>query len=107
VRLIISILTGSRPVIPYTNLFKVNGFDDRQAPETRHSLVHGNVTKLEPRRVFFDHLDERRSAIGPGFVDFDYLIYALGATLPPPIDVWSAAPDLPVSLLPPRAVLSL
>lgn len=53
--------------------------------------IHGNVSSLSSHSVTFTRLssdDPDSPAGGVETVDFDYLIYSLGASLPSPVDVW-------------------
>lgn len=53
--------------------------------------VHGNVSSLSSHSVTFTRLssdDPGRPVGGTETVEFDYLIYSLGASLPSPVDVW-------------------
>lgn len=53
--------------------------------------IHGNVTSLSSHSVTFTRLssdDPDRPAGGIETIEFDYLIYSLGASLPSPVDVW-------------------
>ncbi|CAE6447076.1 unnamed protein product [Rhizoctonia solani] len=56
-----------------------------------HKIVHGTATKLEPNRVTYTPASYTPdSSNGNQTIEFDYLVYALGATLPGPIDFWGA-----------------
>lgn len=53
--------------------------------------VHGNVSSLSSHSVTFSRLSSSDPEVPAGQVetiDFDYLIYSLGASLPSPVDVW-------------------
>lgn len=105
--------------IPYTNIF--TSIDGVPAPEhaatAGHALIHGCLVRLDfaPKPVRPGALPygrgvatyrllqegaaccrskEAQSAAGRGeelSVRYDYLVYALGCNLPPPINVWSTA----------------
>lgn len=53
--------------------------------------VHGNVSSLSAHSVSFTRLssDDPKHPVGQiESIYFDYLVYALGASLPSPVDVW-------------------
>ena len=53
--------------------------------------IHGNVSSLDSRSVTFTRLSGHKpnQAVGEAeTIEFDYLVYALGASLPSPVDVW-------------------
>jgi NADH dehydrogenase FAD-containing subunit len=53
--------------------------------------VHGNVSSLSSHSVTFTRLSNSDPGHSVGqveTVEFDYLIYSLGASLPSPVDVW-------------------
>lgn len=53
--------------------------------------IHGNVSSLSSHSVTFTRLSSdgpERPAGGVETIDFDYMIYSLGASLPSPVDVW-------------------
>jgi NADH dehydrogenase FAD-containing subunit len=53
--------------------------------------IHGNVSSLDSHSVTFTRLSSEQAdhPIGEAeTIDFDYLVYALGASLPSPVDVW-------------------
>lgn len=53
--------------------------------------MHGTATKLEPNHVTYTPASyTHNSSNGNQTIEFDYLVYALGATLPGPIDFWGA-----------------
>lgn len=55
--------------------------------------IHGNVSSLSSHSVTYTRLssdDPDRPVGGVGSVEFDYMIYALGASLPSPVDVWGS-----------------
>ncbi|KAG8736087.1 hypothetical protein FRC11_002866, partial [Ceratobasidium sp. 423] len=62
----------------------------------RNRVVHGTATKLERNCVTFTPASyavmngEAPTTDGTRTIEFDYLIYALGARLPGPIDFWGA-----------------
>jgi len=94
----LAVLPGheQKAFIPYTKLFKPKSCPGDAPPtdvpesEGSHLFIHGNVTELESHRVHFKRLSP---GDGPeqSFVDFDYLVYALGSHLPAPINIWSAS----------------
>lgn len=95
--------------VPYTKAFEPRPGDTLTAPTglptppttpTAESIsladklrvwIHGNVSSLSSHSVTFTRLssdDPDRPAGGIETMDFDYLIYSLGASLPSPVDVW-------------------
>lgn len=53
--------------------------------------IHGNVSSLNSHSVTLTRLSTTDSDHPVGdteTIDFDYLVYALGASLPSPVDVW-------------------
>lgn len=72
--------------IPYTNMFK-----PALALRDQHLLLHANVLQLdqENRRVSYELIDDK--AAGVQWLQWDYLVYALGSHLPDPINVWSGS----------------
>ncbi|KAF9787765.1 hypothetical protein BJ322DRAFT_1045036 [Thelephora terrestris] len=94
----LAILRGHehKPFIPYTKLFKPKACPGR-APATDlpesvkgHDFIHANVTSVEAHRINFTRLSTRPCDLdAPSYVDFDYLVYALGSHLPAPINIWS------------------
>lgn len=96
--------------VPYTNIFKpVAGVPDH-ADGAGHTLLHGCLTKLDLaptakngklpygrgvatyRPLTEDShccKDTRTAAAEEMQIRFDYLVYALGCHLPPPINIWS------------------
>jgi NADH dehydrogenase FAD-containing subunit len=53
--------------------------------------IHGNVSSLSSHSVTFTRLSSDYANHPVGLaetIDFDYLVYALGASLPSPVDVW-------------------
>ncbi|CAE6363294.1 unnamed protein product [Rhizoctonia solani] len=74
----------TKAFIPYNNLFCPTPGPNR--------VIHGTAIKLERNKVVYtpapysnETSPERTSSL-----EFDYLIYALGAKLPGPIDFWGA-----------------
>ncbi|KAF8749074.1 Pyridine nucleotide-disulfide oxidoreductase [Rhizoctonia solani] len=74
----------TKAFIPYNNLFGPTPGPNR--------VIHGTAIKLERNKVVYtpapysnETSPERTSSL-----EFDYLIYALGAKLPGPIDFWGA-----------------
>ena len=50
-----------------------------------HGFIHANVTSIEAHRANFTRPSARPcDADAPSYVDFDYLVYALGSHLPAP-----------------------
>ncbi|SJX61512.1 related to AIF1-mitochondrial cell death effector [Sporisorium reilianum f. sp. reilianum] len=74
--------------IPYTNMFK-----PALALQKQHVLLHANVLALdqEKRLVSYELIDDK--AAGVQWLQWDYLVYALGSHLPDPINVWSSSDD--------------
>lgn len=77
-------------VIPYTGLFEHNEVLPDTTPPSLHQVIHGTATRLERNRVSYtpaayasNNIDKPKLTL-----DFDYLVYALGAALPAPIDLW-------------------
>lgn len=83
-------------VVPYTKLFKPESCPgnatptDAPEPVAAHQFIHANVTGLESHRVYFKRLSRGEGDEEDSFVDFDYLVYALGSHLPAPINIWSS-----------------
>ena len=77
-------------VIPQTNLFHplVDGKLSNPPGWERQRFVHARAVKLEPRRLHVEYLEEEHASAPHGTIDFDFLIYAVGASLPPPINLW-------------------
>lgn len=53
--------------------------------------IHGNVSSLDSHSITFTRLsgDQPNQAVTEAeTIEFDYLVYALGASLPSPVDVW-------------------
>ncbi|KIY44453.1 hypothetical protein FISHEDRAFT_51579 [Fistulina hepatica ATCC 64428] len=99
----VSVLPGHeyKPFIPYTNIFRDPSPSDVLLPSNSqvidrppHSFVHATVTRLEAHRVFFrrlDNSDEPESCVTTEeSIEFNYCIYALGSSLPDPINIWSS-----------------
>ncbi|KAG9117701.1 hypothetical protein FRC07_007338 [Ceratobasidium sp. 392] len=73
--------------VPYTSLFG-------PAPDSHphpHVVIHGTIRRLERKRVTYvpavydgSEKDEETT------LEFEYAVYALGAQLPAPIDLWGA-----------------
>ncbi|CAE6486334.1 unnamed protein product [Rhizoctonia solani] len=73
----------SKAFIPYNYLY---GPDP-----VVHKVVHGTATRLEPNRVTYTPASYSPDpAKGNQTIEFDYMVYALGAKLPGPIDFWGA-----------------
>ncbi|KAJ9480406.1 Pyr_redox_2 domain-containing protein [Pseudozyma hubeiensis] len=72
--------------IPYTNMFKPAG-----AHQGQHALLHANILQLDQdrRRVSYELIDDKGA--GVQWLQWDYLVYALGSHLPDPINVWSSS----------------
>ncbi|GAC94348.1 hypothetical protein PHSY_001919 [Pseudozyma hubeiensis SY62] len=72
--------------IPYTNMFKPAG-----AHHVQHVLLHANILQLDQdrRRVSYELIDDKGA--GVQWLQWDYLVYALGSHLPDPINVWSSS----------------
>lgn len=68
--------------IPYNHLFGPT--------PGLHQVVHGTATKLERNQVVYTPASYASTTPSPETIEFDYLIYALGAKLPGPIDFWGA-----------------
>lgn len=64
--------------VPQTKLFRA---------DSRHALIHGQVIEVGREQVTYLPLDDGDH--DPQTIRFDYLIYALGARMPQPINVWS------------------
>ncbi|KAL1710001.1 hypothetical protein EV121DRAFT_252137 [Schizophyllum commune] len=96
----VSVLPGHehKPFIPYTNLLRTE--QDLAEPRSTkcrnscpHQLLHANIIKLEPHRVHFKYLGEDNAEKEADSIEFDYCVYALGSSLPPPINVWSTSEE--------------
>lgn len=72
-------------VIPYTNVF-LEG-----APKPNHIVLKADVTSLRPGSVT---VSEAFPELGVPSTEipFDYAVYALGATMPAPLDLWGKDP---------------
>ncbi|KAG8716743.1 hypothetical protein FRC09_015282 [Ceratobasidium sp. 395] len=71
--------------VPYTSIF---GLAPRSQPHS-HIFIHGTITRLERNRISYIPASYEEDGGGEEKVlDFEYAIYALGAQLPSPIDVW-------------------
>jgi apoptosis-inducing factor 2 len=92
----VNIVSDNPKVIPYTKIFKPKSCPgnatptDAPEPVASHQFLHANVMLLQKNRVYFKRLsgsvhDDQMSL----YVDFDYLVYALGSHLPAPINIWS------------------
>ncbi|QRW10316.1 apoptosis-inducing factor 2 [Ceratobasidium sp. AG-Ba] len=72
--------------VPYVGLF---GSDNQPS---RHVVVHGTITRLQRNSVAYMPAEyEEGNGQGEEVLDFEYAIYALGARLPAPIDLWAAS----------------
>ncbi|TXT15699.1 hypothetical protein VHUM_00202 [Vanrija humicola] len=58
-------------------------------PPDHHRMLQGLVTRLERNSVTF----VKPNAAGTETIEFDYAVYALGASLPSPVDVWGTGGD--------------
>ncbi|CCO35158.1 Apoptosis-inducing factor 2 [Rhizoctonia solani AG-1 IB] len=79
-----SVLPSHEPkaFIPYNNLFGPT--------PNHHRIIHGTATKLEQNKVTYTPAPySTTSNETEHSLEFDYLIYALGAKLPGPIDFWA------------------
>lgn len=100
--------------IPHTNMFQPRDGTPDHAEEAGHALIHGCLTKLDlqPKAARNGALPYGRGVASYRLltegssccrdpsnsngqddltVRFDFLVYALGCHLPPPINVWSTA----------------
>lgn len=72
-------------VIPYTNVF-LEG-----APKPNHVVLKAEVTSLRPGSITIsDTFPEL--GVPSTEIPFDYAVYALGATMPSPLDLWGTDP---------------
>lgn len=105
--------------IPYTNMFNPAGGAPEHSESAGHTLIHGCLTKLNlsptsPKagalpygRGIATYMPLQKGASccrDPGLSDadqlqirFDYLVYALGSHLPPPINLWSSTRNSPAA----------
>ncbi|WVQ78397.1 hypothetical protein IAT38_000483 [Cryptococcus sp. DSM 104549] len=112
-----------RGFIPYKHLLdpqpsstgSVTLSPELQAARSRHQFVQGLVTKLSAKEVTIIRPTESPAAAGQKAggtskkgevvtygkydgpeekINFDYLIYALGSTLPDPVNVWTPVEDV-------------
>jgi len=68
-----------------------------------HDFIHANVTSIEAHRVNFTRLSTRPCDVeAPSYVDFDYIVYALGSHLPAPINIWSPSRSIGPGVSSPR-----
>lgn len=95
-------------VIPYTKLFKPKACPGCAPPTNLpepvkcHDFIHANVTSIEAHRVNFVRLSAHPCGVDtPSYVDFDYLVYALGSHLPAPINIWSPSQSIGPGVGPP------
>ena len=88
-------------VIPYTNVFlqsqDQNGNEDGQ--KERFMVLHAQVTALRAHSVTYRSLSSsaNHESGKEETLAFDYAIYALGAHMPPPLDLWGGASSAPGS----------
>lgn len=97
---------ANKAFVPYTHAFDARpgdpafGFPTPPTTPTSQSAelesklrvwIHGNVSSLNSHSVTFTLLSSENPDHTVGEVEtieFDYLVYALGASLPSPVDVW-------------------
>lgn len=78
---------GYKAFIPYTNIFDVGAEDPKDmAP---HYFLNAHVTSVSNNSLTLSRAFPEHGIDGDTpTLHFDYLIYALGAHLPGPIDLW-------------------
>ncbi|KAJ4465078.1 hypothetical protein J3R30DRAFT_3317514 [Lentinula aciculospora] len=64
---------------------------------TQDLFIHATVRSVHPSYVVLDRAFPDRGIPTPK-IHFDYLVYALGSTLPAPLDLWGSNPDGGVAL---------
>ncbi|KAI3491315.1 hypothetical protein L1887_44350 [Cichorium endivia] len=66
-------------------------FKPALALRDQHQLLHANVLELDQqnRRASYELINDK--AAGVQWLQWDYLVYALGSHLPDPINVWSSS----------------
>ncbi|KAG8683983.1 hypothetical protein FRC08_013964 [Ceratobasidium sp. 394] len=70
--------------VPYTSLFGPTPYP--------HTMIHGTITSLERNRVTYTPAVYEQGGKGEQrTLDFEYAVYALGAQLPAPIDLWGTS----------------
>lgn len=75
--------------IPNTNLFTPEGEKERSAT-CPHLLIHGTVTAVDRTSVSYTvQKNDGETSPTEHSINYDYLIYALGARLPDPINIFS------------------
>jgi len=97
---------ANKAFVPYTHAFEPLAGDPAfglpasqtsptsESEELRSKMrawIHGNVSSLASDSVKFTRLSSENpnQTIGESeTIEFDYLVYALGASLPSPVDVW-------------------
>lgn len=81
------LLTFCLPVVPYTGLFGPS------APSSPHIVIHGTIIRLDRDRVTYTPTayESNKSEQVEKTLEFEYAVYALGAQLPAPIDLWGTA----------------
>ncbi|KAF5319705.1 hypothetical protein D9619_008513 [Psilocybe cf. subviscida] len=81
--------------IPYTNVFLQNQEKEEQPEEEereRFTVLHAQITALQANTVTYKSLSpNREDSDKEETLVFDYAIYALGAHMPPPLDLWGSA----------------
>jgi len=97
---------ANKAFVPYTHAFEPRPGDpafglptppttptseSEDAKKKMRVWIHGNVSSLTSHSVTFTRLSSEDPDLPAGStetIDFDYLVYALGASLPSPVDVW-------------------
>ena len=97
---------ANKAFVPYTHAFEprpgdtASGlptppttptFESQDLAAKMRVWIHGNVSSLDSHCVTFTRLSGHKpnQAVGEAeTIEFDYLVYALGASLPSPVDVW-------------------
>lgn len=79
-------------VIPYNNLFNVTNPVNQSPHQSPHRVIHGTITGLKRHHVTYvpTTYSTASNNTPSGSLEFDYAVYALGATLPAPINLWGA-----------------
>lgn len=79
---------GTPSVIPYTNVFLEN---DKPKRNPNHIFLKTEVTSIRPNHITISQ-PFPELGIDSTEIAFDYALYALGAHLPAPMDLWGRDP---------------
>ncbi|KAF8601958.1 FAD/NAD(P)-binding domain-containing protein [Ceratobasidium sp. AG-I] len=78
--------------IPYNNLFNFTDPVNQSPNHSPHRVIHGTITSLKRNHVTYvpAAYSAPSNNTSSNTLEFNYAVYALGATLPAPIDLWGA-----------------